>query len=256
MNPVLEEILRSGYTTSASGQLVRARYGVGPDEVKFLQELISELRPRVSLEIGLAYGVSALCICDAMEKVAGSRHIVIDPYQRREDGYKGIGLHNLTRAGYGEMVEFFEQLSHRALPQLEAQGRKIDFAFIDGWHTFDYTMIDFFYIDKMLNVGGIVVLDDANWVSIRKLCRYIVTNLPYSVRCMRRTGRPRLSLKRSVFNSVLHWMRRVPRFDARLRRVLQPEIVQTDFQLGLWGSCIAFKKISEDARSPEFHAVF
>ena len=252
MNPVLEEILKTGYTTSPNGQSVRARYAVGPDEVEFLQELISELKPHVSLEVGLAYGVSALCICDAMEKIPGSRHIIIDPHQRREDGYKGIGLHNLTRAGYGGKIEFFEQPSHRALAHLEAQGRKIDFAFVDGWHTFDYTMIDFFYIDKMLNVGGIVVFDDADWGSVRKLCRYIVTNLPYSARCMRGVEISPLSLKRSVLN----WIRRVPGLDAPLRRALQPELVQTDLQLGLWGSCIAFKKASEDTRSPEFHKEF
>jgi len=37
-----------------------------------------------------------------------------------------------------------------------ARGVKIDFAFVDGWHTFDYTLIDFFYIDKILRSGGLV----------------------------------------------------------------------------------------------------
>ena len=187
-----------------------------------------------------------------MAETAGARHIIIDPYQRREDGYKGIGLYNLSRAGFGGRIEFFEQLSHRVLPQLEAQGRRIDFAFIDGWHTFDYAMIDFFYIDKMLNEGGIVAFDDADWGGVQKLCRYIATNLPYRVRCMRRVNRPRPSLKRSLLSRAL----RLPGIGAPLRRIVKPALAQTDLQLGLWGSCIAFKKLSEDKRGPEFHATF
>jgi hypothetical protein len=28
-------------------------------------------------------------------------------------------------------------------------GVQVDFAFMDGWHTFDYTLLDFFYTDKL-----------------------------------------------------------------------------------------------------------
>jgi hypothetical protein len=47
-------------------------------------------------------------------------------------------------------------------------------------HTFDYALVDFFYIDKMLNIGGVVIFDDLSYPSIRKLCRYVLRNLPYS----------------------------------------------------------------------------
>jgi Methyltransferase domain len=62
---------------------------------------------------------------------------------------------------------------------LEARQETFDFAFVDGMHTFDYVFTDFFYIDKMLPVGGVIVFDDVYYPSIRKLCRYILTNLPY-----------------------------------------------------------------------------
>jgi hypothetical protein len=42
-------------------------------------------------------------------------------------------------------------------------------------------MVDFFYVDKLLRPGGVVALDDVNYPNIRKLCRYVVTNLPYEV---------------------------------------------------------------------------
>lgn len=262
MHPVLEEILRSGYTTSPNGELVEVRDAISREEAEFLQELISELRPQVSLEVGLAHGVSALSICDARERTPNTRHIIIDPYQKRydnishhhlrQDGYKGIGLHNLYRAGYEGMIEFFDLPSHQVLPQLEAQGRKIDFAFVDGWHTFDYAMIDFFYIHKMLRVGGIVVLDDADWPSIRKLCRYIVKNLSYSVRCMRQAESSRSSMKLLILNGLL----RVPGIGTTLRQILKPELAESDLKLGLRGSSIAFRKESEDTRRWDFHGQF
>jgi predicted O-methyltransferase YrrM len=77
-------------------------------------------------------------------------------------GFDGLGLANLDRAGYARLVEFHDEPSYRALPALEAAGQRIEFAFIDGWHTFDYVMVDFFYVDRMLRVGGIVVLDDTS----------------------------------------------------------------------------------------------
>src|SRR2546430_2562648 len=34
-------------------------------------------------------------------------------------------------------------------PKLLARNEKIDFAFLDGQHTFDYVLVDFFYVDKI-----------------------------------------------------------------------------------------------------------
>jgi predicted O-methyltransferase YrrM len=264
MNAVLEELL-AGYTSSPSGDVVQVRDAIGRQKGEFLQELILELRPVVSLEVGLAHGVSALFICDALSKTANARHIVIDPYQDRfdmahrhlqEDGYRGIGLHNLSRAGYGDMIEFYDEPSYRVLPRLEEQGRKIDFAFIDGWHTFDYALVDFFYIDKMLDVGGMVVFDDANWPAIRKVIRYVVRNLAYSARSM--NERDNLSKKQLIVERVVSWSNRVSRNNSKLRRLLTPELIETDAKLGLWSGCIGLTKEADDRQIPlpELHRTF
>ena len=105
---------------------------------------------------------------------------MIDP-QQHGPSWRGIGLANVLRAGYGHFTRLIEEPSYRALPELERSGQHIDFAFIDGWHTFDFGLVDFFYIDRMLNVGGVVAFDDANWPAIRKLCRFVNTNLSYSL---------------------------------------------------------------------------
>jgi len=257
LNPVLKEVIRTGSCKSPEGGTIKIQFGVSPEEGRFLQSIISELKPVVSLEVGLAYGISALFICDALPKTDRTRHIVIDPYQlvgpSWGDSWKGIGLSNLKDAGFENIVEFHDLPSHIALPKLESQGVKIDFAFIDGWHTFDHTLVDFFYIDRMLKVGGVVAIDDADWPAIRKVCRFIATNLSYTVfRCLANGNSPaKFSLKGRV-------LRRAANVSAKLRELLKPEFVEPDVAVNLLpGSrCIAFRKESQDSRRWDYHRSF
>lgn len=182
--------------------------GVSENEAAMLSEIVAELNPARTLEVGLGYGFSAIAICGAANREARDRkHIVIDPHQTQY--WNGLGLKNMEEAGYAGCIEFFEEPSYRVLPRLEQQGTKVEFAFIDGWHTFDYVFVDFFYVDKLLKEGGVVAFDDADWPSIRPIIRYIVTNLPYTV------------------------LRSLPEKKDR---------EQIDIELGLEGSCIALRK--------------
>ena len=251
MNRVLSEILETGATKTANGSsTVNLHSSISASEGRFLQKLVSQLDPTVSLEVGLAYGISALFICDALNARDGTKHIVIDPNQTgalasnqdvagRGDSWGGIGIANLRRAGYGDIVHLIEAPSYRALAELEGSGQRIDFAFIDGWHTFDFTLVDFFFIDRMLNVGGAVVFDDASWPAIRKVCRFVKTNLAYSA--LGADGLdPRPPLKRRLSEGLLR--------HSPFRRLLRSEVIAPDSSLGLTGECIAFRKQSDDSR--------
>jgi predicted O-methyltransferase YrrM len=251
MNSVLSEILKTGVTKSASGNsTVELHSSISASEGQFLQKLVRQLDPTVSLEVGLAYGISALFICDALNARNGTQHIVIDPnqtgaidpnqhYTSRGDSWGGIGIANLRRAGYGDIVRLIEAPSYRALAELEGSGQRIEFAFIDGWHTFDFTLVDFFFIDRMLNVGGVVAFDDASWPAIRKVCRFVKTNLAYSV-----VGADGVDLEPSLKRRVSERLLRHSPFGALLR----PEVIAPDRSTGLVGRCIAFQKESEDSR--------
>ena len=253
MNSVLKEILSTGYTSTASGEKTTITpHSISEIEGTFLRELVLKYKLKSSLEIGLAYGVSTLFICDALcQGHRNARHTVIDPNQTTE--WKGIGIHNLQKAGFRNMVELLEMPSHKAMPKLLEQKRRFDFALIDGCHTFDYAPVDFFYIDKLLEVGGIVVFDDADFPSIRKVCRYICKNFPYSVIILDKEEKYlKLSGKRKLMKKIL----RVPKAERTAKYFLKPEFFESDPELRLVGSMIAFQKKSDEQINSEVHHEF
>ena len=243
MNNVLSEILETGATKSASGSsTVKVHSSISSSEGQFLQKLVRQLDPTVTLEIGLAYGISALFICDALNVRNGTQHIVIDPNQHGGpwgDNWDGIGIANLRRAGYADIVRLIEKPSYFALAELDCSRQRIDFAFIDGWHTFDFCLVDLFLVDRLLNVGGIVVFDDADSPPIRKVCRFVETNLAYSVLGFDGSD-PKPSLSRRLSERLLRY--------SPFRPLLRPEVITSDSSIGLAGSCIAFRKKADDSR--------
>lgn len=239
MSELALELLRSREVVAADGSRFTLVSHVSEREGRFLQSLVRELRPVVSLEVGLALGISALFLCDELKKVGAQRHIVIDPDQASE--FRNAGLENLRRAGMLDLVDLREAPSYLELPRLVAQGVQIDFAFIDGMHTFDYALLDSFYVDRMLRVGGVVAFDDANWPSLRKLIRYLLRNRGY---------RHRASLPKHLRARKL------------LRRYGSPGGVReliADRRLGLTiphSRCVALEKTAVDDRSTFFHRDF
>src|SRR5437773_3718335 len=89
-----------------------------------------------TIEIGLAYGVSALHICRALVESGASdvRHVVLDPFQ--ESGFANCGLQVLEEAGVSSLVEFHAEISQIALAKFLKEQRRFDFAFLDGNHAF------------------------------------------------------------------------------------------------------------------------
>jgi len=239
MSSLALEILRSGEVVGADGRRFRLADHISERQGRFLQSLVRDLRPGVSLEVGLASGISALFLCEELKRVGAKRHIIIDPFQAA--GFQNVGLENLRRAGVLDLVDFREAPSHSELPRLASQGVEIDFAFIDGMHTFDYALLDFFYIDRMLRIGGIVAFDDANWPALRKLIRYVLRNRAY--RC---------------FASLPKQLGLGKRFRRYGSSGALRELV-ADRRLGLaipHSRCVALEKVGNDDRSTDYHRDF
>jgi predicted O-methyltransferase YrrM len=185
MDEVLRSILSSKSVVTDDGITRPLHSNISEEEGAFIQDIIRSAQPRVSLEVGCAYGISSLYICEALRQVNAAKHIIIDPGQHFPhgkgpfSGWEGIGLANLRRAGYADLIEFHEAPSYQCLARMTEEHAKIDFAFIDGAHTFDYVLVDVFLIDKLLKPGGIVIVDDYRYTSIRSVCQYVLLNLPY-----------------------------------------------------------------------------
>ncbi len=180
MNTVIEEIERDGTVQLPDGSRVPVHSGVDAESGAVLHRAIQLASPAVGCEVGLAYGVSSVYILEAMTQFGGGRLIGMDPAQN-DHTWQGAGLHSIQRAGFADRYQFHEATSQEVLPKLAADGLRVQFGFIDGWHTFDHTLVDFFFLDLMMDVGGVMVLDDVGYPGLQRLAHFIVTNRDYAV---------------------------------------------------------------------------
>jgi predicted O-methyltransferase YrrM len=246
MNAVLKQMLESKIVTDGR-DTYPLHSNMKPEEGALIQRVIETVRPSTTLEVGMAYGVSTLYFCDALARLPGPvRHIAIDPVQSTD--WRGIGHRNVREAGYGHMVEVIEEGSELALPRLLSGKTQIEVGLIDGWHTFDHALIDFFYINKMLAVGGIVILDDVGgYESIHRLVCHILTYPAY-----RLFGTvPPTDGSPSLMGRARRLLSSVP----GARRVLNPNLLERSWDKG-WGSCVAVQKVTSDKRSWDWHEEF
>ncbi|MFO1184043.1 MAG: class I SAM-dependent methyltransferase [Bauldia sp.] len=196
--PLVEEILTSGQVTDATGARHKLRSGTAERFLDALHDTVVRVRPATAVEIGMANGVSSIAIAAGLMAVPSSgRLISIDPFQHRD--WHGVGVEHMRRLGFGDRHTLMEEPSFLALPRLLERGTVVDLAYIDGWHTFDYTLVDFFYLDKMLPVGGVVAFNDAGWRAVHKVIKFALSHRRYEemdVGLKREYGSPIPSLRK------------------------------------------------------------
>lgn len=245
------EILDKNGFTMANGEWHELHSNIDQEEAEFLHKLITELKPKKSLEIGCAEGISSMVICESIGPDA--HHTILDPFQSTD--WKNNGINNLKNAGFNNF-ELFEQRSEFALPKMVEEGKKFDFVFVDGWHTFDHVLVEFFYINRMLNVGGIVAFDDVALTGLNRLMRWIYNYPNYE--CLGSVGDIPATAKRKQLNKVKKFMNNA--FSALGQRVkeevLHSTVIHSDEELGLTGSVAAFKKTAEDDRDWAWYKPF
>lgn len=153
-------------------ELIKVHSAINKKEGEFITKLIKKYNLKRCLEIGFANGISALYILSSSKK---NTLVSIDPFQKTQWNNNGIKI--LTNSKLISRHNLIEKKSYEAMPELLKDNEgKFDFIFIDGWHTFDYTLVDFFYADKLLRKGGIIVVDDAKHQGVAKCLKYIDTN--------------------------------------------------------------------------------
>jgi predicted O-methyltransferase YrrM len=237
MNIVLEKLFETNTVDDGEARLPLHSH-MDREEGVLIDRVFRTVNPDISIEIGFAYGVSTLFACDALAANGkAARHIIIDPFQH--SAWRGIGLKNIARAGYEHFIDFHEERSEVALPGLAAGGTRAQVAIIDGNHTFDHALVDFFFVNKMVTVGGVVILDDTNWPAISRLVEHILTYPAYELFATK----PRLE-RVSARTKLRRALERITRLPGPRRPPWE------------YPTCMAFRKIAEDTRQWDWHADF
>ncbi len=248
LHPAIEDVLRLGRVSTVDRGVVPvpSYTHIPRDECELLYRQVSATRATQAIEVGMAFGISTLCLCDALCRTTplqtGKRpHLVVmDPFQHGSI-WQGVGLDQVRSAGFGDMVEFHERTSHAVLPELAAKEYRIEFAFIDGSHMFDQALIDFFYVDQMLESGGVIVFDDVGLQSINAVVRFVLANRAYElveVLEQSRTG---------VGNRGKRLVKRFLRHFGRTDKDPAPAHQELFRQLE-WAYAVALRKVAPDSR--------
>jgi predicted O-methyltransferase YrrM len=152
-----------------------------PDrDCDLLRDLLVAESVRTVVEVGLAYGSSALAIGEALVTVGSAepRHIVIDPFQQQ--AYANVGWDLLCSAGLDSIASLVVAPSSSALARLASDGVVVDAAFVDGSHRFHEVFVDLYFLRKIVRPGGLIVTDDDWTPSVRTAVRYYEQNLGWT----------------------------------------------------------------------------
>jgi predicted O-methyltransferase YrrM len=160
--------------TPAGDAIGLAPHSVEREQGEAMRDLAIAEGAERTIEVGLALGMSALFLCQAAI-ARGGRHVAIDPFQERS--WSNAGVTALSDAGVREIVEVIEEESQLALPRLVTEKRKFDFAFVDGDHRFESVLFDICFMARLVQPGGLIVVDDMWMPSIRTAVAYVEKNL-------------------------------------------------------------------------------
>lgn len=117
----------------------------GPPYLEVLANVHRRLRPRTYFEIGSRRGSSL--------RVANCASLAVDPNFQLEDGV--VASKPICILHQSTSDEFFASRDPIAI-----LGARIDVAFIDGLHVFDFALRDFIGTERSVNPGSMIVLDD------------------------------------------------------------------------------------------------
>jgi predicted O-methyltransferase YrrM len=208
-----------------------------------LYELVAAARPTDVLEIGMGSGTSTVVILSALfaeSAATGSRLTSIDPFQTAN--FNGAGQQTIRTIGYAGRHRLIEEADYVALPELLGTGERFDVVLIDGYHSFDYTLLDIFYADLLLRPNGVLVVHDSSWPAVFKALRFVETHKGY-----RRLSPPPF-LRLDSFPAKA--LRRIGVYASGPERIRAFEDRRRN-----WHTLAAYRKVSEKM-APEFELGF
>lgn len=175
---LLEQIYATGRVEAEDGATVSPfPSGLPREHAEAITRLVRDHHLVRTLETGMAYGISTLAIGSVHQNRGEGSHIAIDPGQNSH--FRRVGRLNVERAGLAAFVTVLVERADSALPRLRAEGVRLDFGLIDGKHLFDFALLDFFYLDRMLEIGGLVAFHDTWKPGVAEVVSYVLSNRAY-----------------------------------------------------------------------------
>jgi len=154
---IKDKLHATGWAASTYGDLL---YG-----------LVRALKPTVALEIGTYKGFSALCIAKALHENENGLLHTVDHDSRFIS--RGIPDSLLCRIRHHKMNS-----ASREFQDLLAELKAVDFAFIDGNHSYSYCDRDFKAVYPWVSEGGIIALHDSDKPGVRQVVNEISGQYP------------------------------------------------------------------------------
>ena len=174
---VRSRLVREGPARTRGPELDFETVTMPERDCDLLRDLLISERVQTVVEVGLAYGSSALAVGEALVTIDSPqpRHIVIDPFQQR--AFSNVGWDLVCSAGLDSIARLMAIPSSIALSQLVSEGVHADAAFVDGSHRFHEVFVDLYFLRKIVRPGGVIVVDDDWTPSVRTAVRYYERNL-------------------------------------------------------------------------------
>jgi len=176
-------------------------------------------------------------------------HIVIEP-----DNYWGTAaMHNIEKEGLASYLQVCKDYSDKILTQFFNENYRIQYAYVDTTKQFDVVLQDFYFINKILDLGGVIIMDDCggNWPGIQRVVRFINTLPHYKI--IAKHNKSEISTKKRLARFFLSLIINLLPFKHRFYTTID---FKTDEELGLNYNCIAFQKIDEDGRNWDWDKSF
>jgi predicted O-methyltransferase YrrM len=178
LRPAFRERLKSMY----SGELQPGTNGpvkldeltrISEPEGMWIYETCRRLKPKRTLEIGLAYGFSTIYILAAIDQTGAGHHTALDPFQ---DSWHGVGALQAKHLGMESSFQMLEEFSVAALARFATQKNRFELIYIDGNHRFDDVVVDFTLAAEVCPMGGNIILDDMWMPSVQATVSWIRSN--------------------------------------------------------------------------------
>ena len=175
--PELRQLMTQSSVQGRSGKTFQAGALSSLNNLLTLRQLMMELRPERTLEVGLSLGGSALVFASGhrdLGRAAAQQHIAIDPFQ--DSFWDSTGLDRLQRAGLAGFVDVRQSPSAVALPALFGTDLRVGLAYVDGSHLVEDVLVDAYFVTRLLVDGGVVAFDDCTDPHVRKVIAFLRAN--------------------------------------------------------------------------------